>query len=242
MKKILILCAAMALFATSAFAVGADLSLTACPGIAGATADAGTLDCAGGQFLSMLATFMPGESAPDLTGIDAVIDLQVGGDLNSSATFWDFEVANVAALSNSHVRPANPACSTYTNTWSISGSGEGSLAGKTSASTERIKALAYRPGPLAYTLNQKLFGMAINVDASTSSEAGGGTGVGCPLPVAVVLNDIFPRLVSGNPTMDLGTPSIFGNCVTINGATAANCAVIPVKKHTWGQLKSLYRN
>lgn len=240
MKKLLLLCAMMAAFATSAFAVGVDLSATACPGGAGASSDLGAIDCAGGQFVVLQAVFQPGESAPDLTGIDAVIDLQVNGDLASDANFWDFEVNNVGALSNSHTRPPT-ICNAYTNTWVLSGSGEGILAFKSGPSTERLKALAYRPGPLAYTLNQKLFGMAINVDASTSAEAGGGTGVGCDKAVAIVLNNIFPRLVSGNPTQDLSGSAGFGNCVTGNGGSGAMCAAIPARKHTWGQLKSLYR-
>ena len=240
MKKVLLLCAAMALVASTAFAVGCDLSVVACPGGVGAAADAGALDCAGGQFLSMIAVFQPAEAAPDLTGIDVVMDLQVGGDLNSSANFWDFETLNAAALSNSHVRPST-GCTAYTNTWGLSGSGEGALAFKTGTSVERIKSLAYRPGPLAVTANQKMFGETIGVDASTSAEGGGGTGVGCTLPVCFVLNQISPGTVSGTPMTPLTSPSIFGNSVTVNGGTAAQCLAVPARKHTWGQLKSLYR-
>jgi len=237
MKKILVLCTALALYATSAFAVGADLSAVACPSGAGAVADAGALDCANGAFLTLFVVFQPAESAPDLTGIDVVLDLQANA---VSGSFWDFEGNNVAALSNGHTRPAT-ICNAYTATWSLSGSGEGVLAFITGANTERIKALAYRPGPLAYTANQKLFGMTVGIDASTSAEFGGTAGPGCTNPVCFVLNDVFPRLVSGNPTQDLSGPSVFGNQVTVNGGTAAQCLIVPTKKHTWGALKSIYR-
>ena len=241
MKRILVLCAAMALFATSAFAVGADLSAVACPSGAGASADGGTLDCANSGVLTMYIVFQPGESAPDLTGIDVVLDLQVNGDLNSDASFWDFELVNVAALAVSHTRPST-ICNAYTNSWQPAGSGEGALASRSGVQVERIKALAYRPTPLAYVTNQKLFGMSVTIDGSQSAEGGGNAAaVGCSKPTCFVLNNVFPRLVSGTPTMDLSGPSSFGNTVTVNGATAAQCLVVPTKKHTWGQLKSLYR-
>ena len=72
MKKIVLCCAAMALVASSAFASGVDLTVTACPGNAGASNDAGLLDCAGGQVVQLLATFLPNESISDLVGIDVV--------------------------------------------------------------------------------------------------------------------------------------------------------------------------
>jgi len=240
MKKVLLLCAALALFATSAFAAGADLTANACPGGAGVASDAGTLDCANSATLQMYVTFQPGEAATDLTGIDAVLDYQVQGDLATTATFWDFESFNQAALANNHVRPST-ICNNYTAAWSPSGSGEGLLAFKTGPSIERIKALAYRPPALSYTLNQKLFGFGMTVDASTSAEAGGGGGPGCALPVCFVLNNVFPRLISGNVTQDLfGSAGAVGggNTVTVNGG-AALCGAVPAKKHTWGQLKSL---
>src|SRR5258705_836117 len=93
-KRILLSCAAMTWFATSAFAVGCDLSAVACPGGAGASSDAGSLDCAGGHSSVLQVTFMPAESAPDLAGIDIVLDMSVGGDIGSEATFWGFWTVN----------------------------------------------------------------------------------------------------------------------------------------------------
>src|SRR5262245_49164285 len=93
-------------FATSALGVGADLSVVACPGNPGASADAGLLDCAGGQTLTLLVTFMPAENYPDLAGIDGVLSIAVSGDLGTTATFWDFGGADPAALGTSHARPA----------------------------------------------------------------------------------------------------------------------------------------
>lgn len=244
MKKVLILCAATALvaaFATSAFASGCDLTVLACPGNAGAAADAGSLDCAGGGVLSLDATFLPAGALPDLAGIDIVFDIAVAGDVNSDANFWDFATANAAAVGSSQIRPA-AGCVGYTATWSPSGSGAGSLGVAQSPSHMRIVALCYRPTGLAITANQKLWGINITVDGSTSVESGAGTAVGCGDAACFVLNSIIPRAVSGNDGAELSSGALFGNQVTVNAGTAPQCLSVPTKKHTWGQLKSLYRN
>src|SRR5438128_8031015 len=92
MKKLLLVCATLALFATSAYASGVDLAFNACPGGTGATFDAGTQDCTATGPLStaMYMVFQPADAALDLTAIDVTIDMQVQGDLSSSANFWDF--------------------------------------------------------------------------------------------------------------------------------------------------------
>src|SRR5437867_4475256 len=172
MKKVLILCAAMLVVASQAFAVGCDLSANACPGNAGAVADAGALDCAGGGVLVLDTTFMPNEALPDLAGIDVVYDYSIAGDVYTNANFWDFAAFNAAAIGSSHIRPAT-GCTGYTATWSLSGSGSGALGVNFTSTHQRLVALAFRPSGLAITANQKLWGMQITVDGSTSTEFGG---------------------------------------------------------------------
>src|SRR5712691_11413880 len=98
MKKILLTLAMMALAASASFASGVDLSVVACPGGAGASSDAGTLDCAGGASLGLMAVYQPVEALPDLAGIDVVFDMQINGDVGSDANFWDLAGVNSAAL------------------------------------------------------------------------------------------------------------------------------------------------
>jgi len=236
MKRTLMLIGALVLFAPPAFAVGADLSAFACPGGAGASSE-GTLDCAGGQVLSLFATFMPLEALPDLAGIDLIFDVGVNGDVNDDATFWDFATADSAAVGTLHTRPVT-GCDAYTDTWSPEGSGSGALGVYRSPGATRIVALAYRPTPLAVAVNQKLFGLRLTIDASTSLEFGGTT-TGCSKGVCIILNELVPRTFSGNDGSALTTSSVFGNQVIINAGPF--CYVIPTRKHTWGQLKSLYR-
>jgi len=247
MKKIVLTCAALALVASTAFASGVDLTVIACPGNAGASNDAGSLDCAGGQVVTMLATFLPNEALSDLVGIDVVYMVNVAGDISSDANFWDF-ASNANAAGALHTKPST-GCSTsgsnYTATWSPSGSGAGSLGvypvntgPNYPSNVSRIVALAYRPTTLSVTANQKLFGMQLSIDASNSAEGGNNpTALGCTKAATVTLSEVIPRALSGNDGSSLNTTALQGQAVTFNGGTAP----VATHKKTWGQLKSLYR-
>jgi hypothetical protein len=64
---------------------------------------------------------------------------------------------------------------------------------------------------------------------------------GCATPACIVLNSI--NVVSGTASNDfIGTASAAGsNFATWQGGSGANCAAVPVKNATWGQVKALYR-
>ena len=243
MKKVLILCVAMALFATSAFAAGVDLTFGACPGNAGATDQAASFDCSAGDVLSFFACFQPNEAIPDLAAADCIADLAVQGDLDTSASFWDFS-ANSAGLGLTHTRPAT-GCTGYTATWSPSGSGEAVAFARISPSILRMGIVVYRPSNLSVVANQKLFAFNLTIDTSTSAEGGGGTGAGCStVPATFVLQQLNPGSAGGGATTILVTGSAATNCTQMgaNGtAGAPACGAVPVQRHTWGRLKSLYR-
>lgn len=238
MKKILLLCTAMALFVTSAFAAGVDLTVVACPGGTGETQSA-TLDCTGASGpVTLLVSFEPNEAITDLVAADMLMDLGItGGDLGSSANFWDFAVANTGGLSVSRLRPS-VGCSAFTNAWSVAGSGEGSGALIKSPTAERVAMSVFRPSNLSVAAGQKIFGIQATIDPTTAVEAGG-SGVGCSMPVNLVLNQLNPGSAGGAPTTPLTSGALVGNCVSVNGGN--NCAAVPTSRHTWGQLKSLYR-
>ena len=240
MKKILLLCAALCLFATSAFAVGADLTVVACPGVAGASNDAGTLDCAGGSTLVLLGTFQPAEAIADLVAADAILDITVG-NANGPDNFWDLQTVNSAALNGAPSRPTS-GCSTYNNAFGVANSGFAAAAAVQAPTRVRVATTSYRPSNLAATLNQKIFAFQLLIDLSTSVEAGvGGTATGCLNPAGIVLEQIIPGSASNAPvtTLTTGTGTVTGglNSVIANGAGLPT----PAARHSWGQLKSLYR-
>src|SRR5205823_5942005 len=98
------LCLSLLLAPLPAFAAGVDLSVIACPGNAGASSDAGSLDCAGGELLQLLGVFQPNEAHPDLVGIDATVTLTTLGAITGPDDFWDFAGVNAVALSSTYVR------------------------------------------------------------------------------------------------------------------------------------------
>lgn len=240
MKKLMILVAAMALYATSAFAVGCDFNWNACPGGAGSATDA-TIDCAGAGAVTGYMTFQPSEALTDLVAVDTIVDIMVPGSAFTSANFWDFENVNAAALAVSRVRPAT-ICAAYSYIWNIAGSteGYGALVFPTNPSHVRIAAGANRPSNFSSAANAKIFGYALTIDGSTSTE-GGGTADGCALPVVMALNQALVGSAGGTPTTLLTAPSTNASpCNHING-DASLCGAVPTQRHTWGRLKSLYR-
>jgi len=238
--KTLAACVVLALFATPAHAVGIDMTVGACPGNAGASADAGALDCAGGQSLTLLCTFMPNESIPDLVGVDVRWDLVVAGDLFSDAAFWEMETANPAALASDPHPPAT-GCPNYAYVWGDSG-GSATLGFPLYPSRLRIAAIAYngRGQGAAVTANQRIFALSLIILTANSTQAGGAL-PGCDKPVCIALSGIVPRAISGNDGTTLSNPSVFGTIVSVNGGATGVCLATPARRHTWGQLKTLYR-
>lgn len=231
MKQALLLCAAMTLCATTAFASGVDLSVGACPSNPGVS-DHATLECAAGQTLSLLVTFMPNEAIADLAGIDMILDVYLEGDLDA-ANFWNFGYSSTAAGSN-HARPAD-GCSNYLDTWSATGSGSQLAFVRRTPSIMRIGAVSYTPTPVAVAMNQRLFGMQLTIDASTSLESGSGTFTGCMRHATIIVLQLEPGSASGQPTTNLISGSVFTTEVVLNPDA------VPTLRHSWGRLKSLYR-
>ena len=224
MKQVLLLGIGLLLAAPPAYAIGVDLSANACPISPGASSDAGVLDCAGGQLLRLYVTFQPAEPISDFIAIEGTLSLQVSGNLASNASFWDFHGCDPSGLSVSHVRPTSM-CTGYTSTWPT-GSLESWSAYMDGPSTLRVNFVMARPSPFAVALNQKLFGLEIDIDASKSAEAGGGPCNGCTLPVCLVVNCLHPISKSGTTTTTLTSGSAFGNFVTINGGLGTQCLAV----------------
>ncbi len=236
-----VFCAGFLLVAASAFASGADLSAGGCPGDPGVSNSLGTLDCAGGLAYPFFATFQPAESMSDFGGFELEIDGYVDGDLSTTATFWD--LTNSAVLGISHVPDVPGACGGYFKWAAAPGSGVGVAEENLGTSTFRIVGLGFRSSTYSLSGGAKVFGMEFTIDTSWSIESGG-TRAGCPLPVCLVLKQLTPQhglYANGwQPGTALTTPASFGNTLTVN-TSGGTCIAVPARRHTWGQLKSLYR-
>lgn len=224
--------------AVNAFASGCDISVTACPGVAGSSHDAGTLDCAGGATLSLLVTFRPAEAMTDLVAADCIIDFCVQGDVTGPASFWDMETANASALNISGARPST-GCSNHLNAFGVANSGSAIAARRLTESMVRIATTSYRPSNLRVALNTRVFAASILIDLGTSMEASGSGQSGCTMPNAITLEQVIPGSANNNPvtTLDYGSETYQSQFVYVNSAFIT----VPAQRHSWGSLKALYR-
>lgn len=237
MKRIAPLFLLLALVASPVHAVGVDLNVVACPGNAGASNNAGTLDCAGGSTLVLLGTFQPAEAVADLVAADAILDMTIVGDLGSTGNFWDFENANRDALNGAPGRPT-AGCPNYVNAFGVANSGFAAAAAVQAPSRLRIATTSYRINNLAVVANERIFAFQLLFDLSTSVEAGqGGTTTGCTAPMGIAFAGLIPGSASNTPVTTLTSGSSSLSSVVANGATQP----LPLVAQTWGQVKSMYR-
>jgi len=242
MKIAVLLCATLALARSPAFAsvYGLDLTVHACPGNPGSSADAGILDCAGGQMVTLLATFVPQDPVTDLNGIDAVFGITVAGDIASQATFWDF-ATNAAGVSVEAFRPSSGcAAPAYADTWQATNSGcsaAGVYPVYARSDYSRVVATAFRAPAMVAAAGQRLFGLVLRIDTGTSIEhSGNAARLGCTRPASIVLEQVMVRGAGGSSAA-LVTPAYAGSTVMLNGGTTP----VAARATTWGRLKSLYR-
>jgi hypothetical protein len=247
MRKLLITCAAMIGMVTSAHALGGiDLSVNACPGNAGAVGDVMPIDCASGLGFTVLGTWAPVEDLPGLTNLDGIMEIYAQEDLDGTGAFWNFDEhgCNSLALHSSEGRPAS-GCSSpvdYTDAWASEAGGTAIAAGRVSPHIVRIGFTCYRTSLLSVQADQKLFGIQLIVYGGNAAEAGGSC-QGCSSPASIVWNQAEPgdtSVLASQLTGGTGHYPGFGNCMAINNGPGL-CGVVPTRKRTWGQLKSLYR-
>lgn len=238
----LLLAMLAAMIATSASASGVDLTVNACPGHAGASNDAGTLDCAGGATLALLTTFQPVEPINDLASVNVRLRIDVPfGDVNYSASFWDLQVANSAALSVTPNRPVG-GCSAYLNTFGGTGSGSAALGRVVRTWSVEVGLLAYAAAPVAVTANQKLFAMQVLLDLSTSIEAiPGGSGNGCNLPVTFEVIQLTPVSASNAAVTPLTWWATREKWVVANGAASSLLRGPEGTPNKFQRLRSMFR-
>ena len=241
MSVVRVLPALVSSLALAASSAVADLSVTACPGHPGATANAGTLDCAGGRQLSLLVSTITPVAIAELRGVEFDLYATVDGDLSSTATFWDFDGSNRAGWRVDRGRPAS-GCDDYLapfsgpDTWGYWG-GVSHTGGAL-----HLQLGCFRDVPIAVAAGAGIFVAQVVLDVDTAAEAGG-TLAGCTRGVCFELAP--PRFAAvagdGAPFEAAGVATEFSNAVAVNGGAGAGCTTVPVVRRTWGRLKSLYR-
>jgi len=240
MKKYLLICAALAVCSTSAYA-GIDLSWDGCPPNAAAVGDK-ILDCTGSGFYQVWANYQPSVPISNFIGIQGQADLQSA--LPAMSPFWAFEAGgcNEAAFGPSNARGGTaPTCNIPTQ-WGTSGGSATPVYQYTrQGAPDRALfqfAIARTTAVASMAAGSNQYAFTLNIDASDGA-GGPPTCAGCGDGVAIVLNEVDIASTT-NPIQVETAPGLRSNCATANGATGV-CAATPTRNKSWGSVKSLYR-
>jgi hypothetical protein len=258
MKKILILSAVLLAFAVPAFAT-IDLSWNACPA-QGGVGDV-VIDCANPSAVHTLYGVV---STPDaITGfvaLDCILDLQVDrhGSLTAFHNLYD-PVANPTGCNTGWVfgdeRGAATVCAASALLWGASpppGGGQGTATAgygpNPAVSRGRIATSTFRSStaPINLVANTLYFGFKIDFYTYDATGNGGAECEGCDVPMRIALNEArFGSLgavngVEAAPVI-VTQPGTFGIESSTFGGGSIPAGATPVKNHSWGALKSLYR-
>jgi hypothetical protein len=249
MKKLLLLCsAALALSASSAFAVGLDLTWNNCVNETNAQ-DINFTNCnVSTRSVRFFGVLKVPSALPNFIAVSGVLDMQQEA-VAALDRFWRFDDTsaggcNAAGIGFSNaVEPSSTPCDSETSPWGFNGAEAGSsnlgfIAGFNGVPNRgrqffSVNRDASSPFPLDVGINYYMMDVTINSSQRAACP-------GCTGAIAIVWNSA--EMIENDNTRTFVTgPDKLGNCVTINHAGPATCAATPTRKSTWGQLKSLYR-
>lgn len=242
--------AAMLFAASSAFAGGVNLQWSRCFGEGLGTANR-TFACASNGGVNQLVTsFVLDTAVPTVSGNELVLDFI--SSTNPLPAWWEMKDLGTcrqnAVNFSTSANPLDGTCVDWAQGQSAGGIGSydnslGSIDPSFTAQHRRMKvALAVQLTALQdLAAGTEYFSCNININ--NAKTVGPVNCAGCTDQVCIVLNSI--RVTTNTPggaaDVTLGTPTVAGsNEVTWQGA-GANCAAVPVRNATWGQVKALYR-
>lgn len=248
MKKVLVLCAAMLLVGASlASAAGVNLAWgNGCWAENPVSAKTFACDVNTGN-AQMTGSFALAADQPTFVGSVIVLDIQFDG-VTTVPAWWDFFNATSCrqtSLSVSSDFSTAPQTS-CTDMW-FGGGGGGVAAYQTEVfpppqgplpdGRARLKwawAIPDPTSPLTAGTEYYVFRVTINNVKTT----GAGLCDGCATPATIVLNEVLAAPQTGLP--EIVTAEGTNRCIKWQASTV-DCAAVPNRSRTWGQVKSLYR-
>jgi hypothetical protein len=238
MLRVLTVAAIACGFATTAFAQGVNLAWSDC----GADGTENRAFACGSNSGTnpLVATVVAPQALTRFVGIDVVMDLISQSD--PLPAWWDLvggTGCRPTSLSMSTDFSGTPSGGANCEDVFLGGGGGGvgryGIAEGGITNRARIVAFWAVPDERALSTNETyMFRMVINNQNTT-------TCAGCADPVCIVLNMIRLAQPAGVGDFEVsGAPTGGRDYVTWQGP-GANCATVPTKNRTWGQVKSLYR-
>jgi hypothetical protein len=191
--------------------------------------------------------------------VDQVLGTEVVVDLQAAAStlpdWWHFEPADpglglpagcrYGALSASSDFTGETAC---TDPWLNLGSAfiAGYAPGepRSNNAQARIKATTVVPSTLPVSLDASHMYYDVKLIVSNMNTVNPVTCLGCLTKVCLVLNAIWLKRATGAAGGDLlleGVDGVGSNWASWQSLVSTDCLAVPVRRSTWGQVKSLYR-
>ena len=196
---------------------------------------------------TLVCSLVLADSEANIIGAELVVDIQHSAA--SLPDWWRFDGSGTGGcrsggLTTSYDFAPTPSCA---DAWS--GNGFGAVQSFTIgppdhplASQARIKAVASVTANNAVTLDRDTQYGIVRLILSTTNSTGTGACDGCSGSACLVLNSILLRRLpgQGDDVYQVTPASGSSNWATWQG-TGADCAQVPTRRTTWGQIKSLYR-
>jgi len=229
--------AAMLLAASSAFAAGLNLAWNNC------LADGGTSNltsaCSSnlGQAGSLIGSFFSPADVVDVSGAEIVVDLisQTG----VLPAWWQFKNVGSCRINSLSIAAFDGAsCFDW-----AAGQASMNIAAyqldKVVVGSARVLSVNAVPATAYGTLDQVNEFTAFRLNINNASTT---TCAGCTEPVCIVFNscNMTTPVPANNVRITGAANGVGSNIVTWQGP-GANCAAMPARNWTWGQVKSLYR-
>jgi len=226
-------------------ASGLSMTWNDCPGGATSSPDQ-TFACntESGFFPLVCSAVLDGTVA-NLLGSELVVDVQMSTGLFPD--WWRLDGSGPASCRVGGAAASFDFGAGCADAWAAHGTGaiQGFAIGPPdhpALNQARIKIVSVVPSDSAVTLNPAVrYGIADLLLFALRS-TGGNTCGGCATRACLVLNSILLRRAPGQgPDVYLTTPAGPGtNWATWQGS-GADCSLVPVRRSTWGEIKSLYR-
>ena len=254
MKRLLPLLFALPLFAIAVALSPAPAHAGSVGGINLSWADCGTAGTsnASSTCLSntganvLIASFTPPVDINQFNGMAAVVDFTT--DTNPMVAWWNLQAGGCrsGAMTGNFDFSGGPF--TCNDVWAGSAVGainidnpippaQGSSATAPTTNHARVKVVcAIGTAPLAINTTTEYYVFKLTV---TNAKTVGGACAGCLSKACIVFNDLLLTQPAGSGDYELTNP-LNDRAPTWLGS-GADCASVPVRAATWGQIKSLYR-
>jgi hypothetical protein len=253
MKRLLLLSGALLVLAAPVAwaAPGLDLNWStggACWSDAGGDVNLKTFACNSNTGnAAMVASFAISADMPNFVGVEVIIDGQV--DAANVPDWW--QLYNTGAcrqtgISSSADFTGSPAVGCTDPFGNLAAGGIGAWQTETyppplplnvpAANRVRLKVAYTLVDPNPLTAGVEYY--AVKATVTYAKTVGTGACVGCDVPMTIVLNGIKAAPLPG--TFEWVTNELHNRCIKWQNSTV-DCALVPARSRTWGQVKSLYR-